>query len=1135
MARYRDPGSGFRQDETEFIAGVSQQEFSFFLNQAVGASGKVEAYLGSSTVTATFRPAVPAAALVQGVMTTTGPLWADGPDIEASLQARAADGGYQTSGGQLVLEIELKGAGVEKIRSGLCKPNAHTGICNTMTVTVPAAWFQRSGIVLVHYGLTSGPLKTFSDEIMLMAIGSSIESQTRGDVALEVPRRNLFRGERFLVHIYGHGGSRAVSTWSLTCVTSAGELDILSASSPAVWDIATSGSASRKTVTGKPTDPKSRPQGDTDGNDAELLVVLQVQVSRNAMEGGLPSISCDVAEFLNGRKSNPMTATGSTNAFVYDRDGSGRRAAVVHIIADDVIGVLVSAERAVLLNTAVLSGKEVRSGMSLYAARRSGTVGLVTLGLTCTVSASDRSILKLDKTTCGNVYLDGTETSGSASVTVDLGLVSPALSAQLVIHVWYPSVPVAFQMSDAQLNRINGLTQANAGGDCTLPVYQGATLSCYTTFSDGAATTGRLDVTSLVLPQVVIAPSSVASATGAHVQGLSPGSFTISVTGQQAASFVPLTVLVTNELANVMHLEISVVESLSISGVPTVAGGGAFTAGVQVLTTLDTEFQRASVFTEALFDDGSKQELAAMHGLAIQSRNEDVMQVLTNTSVQAVGSFQGMLMEGRWNNPCNGELIGVGVGLVDNQLPQPDGVIVTVAGNGRIAQVGGVAAKLGGGIIATELKVQVWFTFKDGRRQDMTNDRRTVYNASVEDPLDVFRLTKRGNVVLVTSVAGEDGIGFGVLHVSFTHVNLTQTTTVHVVAAESLAINAHPFPVYPSSDSDTIADLRVIAETAVRQSAVLSLVLTLTDKTSYPVSTTADASYMSSSPAVVRVGTSKGKNIVLALVEGTAVISGSFAGMQSNGVAPINVLSQKATVTSYTQVTFPPTLRGVRNVGQAQLRFGVILSDGRQYPRDTLFPSSLAPPILPNLVQFSTSEPSRADASATSGVVTLLENFHALVSVIAVAITPSGANGVRTDVQYFACNEDPAEGDIDLGQQMGIALGPVNGGATLFVAVRVNTGSHTAASIQLSVDFDAECFEVINMARGLNLGTFNFNAAENPGTVTFGSSGASLKGVALMATIELRVKNVSSTLFASIGGTVITLADGSGNLIPTTA
>ena len=1132
MASFNAARLGFKQKETVRDTGVSRQEYNLFANLVHGSSGTVTASLGDKSVSASFtRSKATASRIQQVLMASAATLYPDDGVVKVAFQTTGADGSTVTSGGQI--NVELRGSQQSTSLSGSGNIGGTHGRC-VVSVSVPSSWFDDAGTISVFYGLAGEALQEATFGVtMVEALSPAITDLTQGDVSLEVPRRTVYEQQSFDVAVRGHGSERAVLTFNVQCTTQGGLLRFRTASfDESIWSVSqtTSGDGGQITVSGKALDRSKRPTGSQVGKPAEDLFNIGVDV----IGAGTPDVECKVIEFLNLNNGNPMNFNDEL-ATVYDRDGTRRGKATVYVgDRSAIIGYLYGISQATLVNTAVLDGQRVSPTAGIVVYYADGRNADATALVTCSGDERVQS-----DAGCA-IYLSGTETRGGTGEVVITEASSGNRIGALSVKVYFPRLPVPlFALDSSELRRIEGANARDESGVCGGARYQQTSVYSEAEFAAGTSDFKELDVTHLIKDRLQADGSDVVELVdGTTVRGLKAGDAIVSVSGAKSASFSTLSMKVSDSTTTVFALEVSVVKSLVMSGVPgnVAADDSSFSASVSVMRKLTKEFETASVYTEAVFTNGLRYVIGEDEGLFLTSRNVDVMELMSNTSARAVGSATGPMIEARWRDVCSGSLIGLGLGYVENTLPSPDDVVIEVQDNGRMAPAGSVAALLGNSVVRSRLSVRVFFTFKTGPRQEMTADRRIRYGVTENAGLELFDIEQSGSAVELYSDESKHSVGSGKLFVSFTHVNLTKTYTVNVVEASRCELTVRPFPAYSGSSGVDVNELRVIAETGQRQKAVVSMFVGLSDGSRYETTANGASRFVSSEPTVADFS----GTVLSAKSAGGVQLSGSFSTLQTGVPLTIAVLEEKVTVVSYVSVTFPQTLSGVTGVKREQLQFGVKFSDGRIYERQDLFESKFSAPALPNLVTFSMSDVSPAAAPAfvdtSTGTVTLDRNYPEQVSVNAVAVGPGGTAGADLGGRAFFCNLEADAGDVDLGRSSSAAVGRVASGSSVSVDVRVNTAGKTAATISLEVHFDDSLFSVSTVTRGsaIRSGTFNFNPDAARGKVSFSSTGTSVSGSdAHVATIEFRVAaGVSGTKVFELGGEVVTIADIDGNMIP---
>lgn len=123
----------------------------------------------------------------------------------------------------------------------------------------------------------------------------------------------------------------------------------------------------------------------------------------------------------------------------------------INVQKDEVQTVVGVVKKSSLLNTAVISAKQVHQPMRVFAVSESGRAGDVTLQASC--HSHDESIVKVSPS-CTSVYLDGSEIRGSTNATVAIKY--GTRQGQATFVVWMPRLPLELQMSDSKLSQIKG-------------------------------------------------------------------------------------------------------------------------------------------------------------------------------------------------------------------------------------------------------------------------------------------------------------------------------------------------------------------------------------------------------------------------------------------------------------------------------------------------------------------------------------------------------------------------------------------------------------------------------------------------------------------------------------------------------
>ena len=143
------------------------------------------------------------------------------------------------------------------------------------------------------------------------------------------------------------------------------------------------------------------------------------------------------------------------------------------------------------------------------------------------------------------------------------------------------------------------------------------------------------------------------------------------------------------------------------------------------------------------------------------------------------------------------------------------------------------------------------------------------------------------------------------------------------------------------------------------------------------------------------------------------------------------------------------------------------------HPYTTVFPNALADEITEwappgDYLAFASDQPTKIQIEATTGVATLLSNYHNYVEIEASATCANGAIAdLAVGSEMVAANLNPPLGDVDLGFATGLQFGAgVATGEKLDVAVRVNAQTANLLAFQIRIGFDAVVFEATSCSQG---------------------------------------------------------------------
>ncbi|XP_069940506.1 transmembrane protein 132E [Cherax quadricarinatus] len=130
---------------------------------------------------------------------------------------------------------------------------------------------------------------------------------------------------------------------------------------------------------------------------------------------------------------------------------SRRMSTRLTILKDDIQAVLPIAKSWSVVNTAVLTGRQVSRAMKVLIVSQAGKVADVTLQSSC--NCTEEAALKVSAS-CTSVYLDGSEVRGSHNATVVARY--DILTGSASFTVWMPELPLTVHVRDTKLSQVRG-------------------------------------------------------------------------------------------------------------------------------------------------------------------------------------------------------------------------------------------------------------------------------------------------------------------------------------------------------------------------------------------------------------------------------------------------------------------------------------------------------------------------------------------------------------------------------------------------------------------------------------------------------------------------------------------------------
>ncbi|BES97907.1 Transmembrane protein 132E [Nesidiocoris tenuis] len=337
--------------------------------------------------------------------------------------------------------------------------------------------------------------------------------------------------------------------------------------------------------------------------------------------------------------------------------GKHKASVRININKDDIQALIPISKNWEVVNSAILTGKQVSQGMKVVMVSHGGHLADVTLQASCHVP--DDSVIKVSSS-CSSVYVDGSEVRGSAnaSVVVKYG----NLAALASFTVWMPELPVEVSLPDTRLSQVKGwrvpdfragkLKRSIEEGSiltvennvekttaCRLR-YQQTDVEVFARFVAADHDSGRvsylvnrrtwLRVTQLVLGLLRVSDTRIATLQGNILQGRAPGRTELQVVSAVSGRVLGAKeVRVLSDKVNIVKLSASVVSGLQLAISPDTGVDNGYIAQASVTRKLTAQYQEGLLDMELVFSDGSTTSVSSIeredYQLTVETERPDVV------------------------------------------------------------------------------------------------------------------------------------------------------------------------------------------------------------------------------------------------------------------------------------------------------------------------------------------------------------------------------------------------------------------------------------------------------------------------------------------------------------------------------
>ncbi|XP_030381669.1 transmembrane protein 132E [Scaptodrosophila lebanonensis] len=654
----------------------------------------------------------------------------DSPVLRVLFHAGADPGGHLQR--QKVCVLLHVAMGSELPLKGRCMPEGEDGVC-VAEVVVPLSWWPQlpaptkdsvpipplkvpQRYAQVSYSVFEPPLRnpemcepkvqiqpltTFAQVPLVPAKTPFKELRADDSVTFLLPQHPLYPMSKLHVPVFLHQyPDQRVSAFTVRARVKAGLKIMGATASSDQWSISIEKenpkhTTARVTAFRKEQESSMESKSETSGSAGagnfsnEVFEVfswlLEVAEDTNdIVDGG--KIVWSVTQVYDAPKDKDSAELIATD------DTKKRLIAKLEINKDDIQAVLPMAKIWEVMNTAVLTGRQVAQAMKVFIVSQAGKVADVTLQSSC--HAEDESVIKVSSS-CSSVYVDGSEQRGSSNASVIVKYGTYVGVAKFI--VWMPEFPLEVYISDFRLSQIKGWKvnddnhylhnkqsrrrkkrsyvwgqhggtnyYNNVGADKTIcrARYQQSPVEVYAKFLAIDQNSGRISyfisrrtglrVTDLVQPLMRVADPKIASLKGRILQGKSMGRTDVQVLSPITGRVIGTKeIRVGSDKVNLNKLIVRVISGLQLTITPDNTIENGYLAETSVTHKLTAQYQEGLLDIDLEFSDGSKTPLRDIavddYFLLVESLDTEVvafapMLASHHPRVIAVGEGNGNLL-----------------------------------------------------------------------------------------------------------------------------------------------------------------------------------------------------------------------------------------------------------------------------------------------------------------------------------------------------------------------------------------------------------------------------------------------------------------------------------------------------------
>ncbi|XP_061395404.1 transmembrane protein 132E, partial [Musca vetustissima] len=405
----------------------------------------------------------------------------DSPVLRVLFHAGADPGGHLQR--QKICVLLHVSSGNHVPIKGRCMPEGEDGVC-VAEVVIPFNWFHSLSpltnkdnvnntpikvpqrFVQVSYSVFEPPIRnpeqcepkvqiqpltSFVQVPLVAAMEPFKEFQIDESLVILLPQQPLYPMSKFHVPVYLQYSEKNISSFTVKARVKSGIKILGATSSSDMWNISIERDNSKHSTV-RVTAVRKKLDSYLENN-----VTLQIVENRiDEIFTWLLEVADDTKELIDGGKivwsvtyiyDNPR----ESSLEIAPEDNKKRIIAKLEVNKDDIQAVLPMAKNWELMNTAVLTGRQVAQAMKVFIVSQGGKVADVTLQSSC--NAEDESVIKVSSS-CSSVYVDGSEIRGSSNATIIVKYGTYIGVAKFI--VWMPEFPLEVYISDFRLSQIKG-------------------------------------------------------------------------------------------------------------------------------------------------------------------------------------------------------------------------------------------------------------------------------------------------------------------------------------------------------------------------------------------------------------------------------------------------------------------------------------------------------------------------------------------------------------------------------------------------------------------------------------------------------------------------------------------------------